>query len=168
MAKRFVPPGRRCVRGVARIRAHRAEIVNRARLFLPTPFGRTSNHQSSDSDSSDIVCARNNIDRAKFRARVFVSSSLSLPALRDLFTVRKGRWHFAGSAAQKARSNVSARLPGGRQGFRPHGHCLYVFLQGFCFLKGVLDGAAVNRLGFRGLLLFCSYKRLVSACRSRA
>ena len=42
----------------------------------------------------------------------------------------------------------------GRQGFRSHGHGLDVFLHRFVFFKGVLDGAAVNRLGFCGFLAF--------------
>ena len=37
----------------------------------------------------------------------------------------------------------------GRQGFRPQGHGLHVFLDRFGFLKSVLDGLAVDRLGFR-------------------
>ena len=36
----------------------------------------------------------------------------------------------------------------GRQGFRPHGRVLDVFLDRFGFLKSVLDGLAVDRLGF--------------------
>ena len=85
--------------------------------------GRTSNRHSSDSDSFDMleekttcfVRARNNMDKATFRARVLVSSSLSFPALRDMFTVWERRWYFAGSAALKARSSVTARLPGVRR-----------------------------------------------------
>ena len=42
----------------------------------------------------------------------------------------------------------------GRQGLRPHGHGLDVFLVRFVFCKGVFVGAGENRLGFSGLLTF--------------
>ena len=40
------------------------------------------------------------------------------------------------------------------KGFRPGGHGLDVLLERFSFLKGVLDGTAVNRIGPRGLFAF--------------
>ena len=44
----------------------------------------------------------------------------------------------------------------GRQGLRPRGHGLDVFLERFGFCKSVFDGAVENRLGFCGLLTFLS------------
>ena len=43
----------------------------------------------------------------------------------------------------------------GRQGLRPHGHGLDVFLERFGFFKGVLDGAVEDRLGLCGRLALC-------------
>ena len=42
----------------------------------------------------------------------------------------------------------------GRQGLRPHGHGLDVFLERFVFCKSVFDRAVEDRLGFCGLLTF--------------
>ena len=42
----------------------------------------------------------------------------------------------------------------GRQGFRPHGHGLDVFLERFGVFKSVLDGVVGSRLGICGNLSF--------------
>ena len=46
-----------------------------------------------------------------------------------------------------------------RQGLRPHGHGLDVFLGHFVFCKSVFDGAVEDRLGFCGLLTFFARKK---------
>ena len=57
----------------------------------------------------------------------------------------------------------------GRQRLRPHGHRLYVLLQRFGFLKGVLDGAVKDCLGLCARPgTFDRTRRLASSCRSRA
>ena len=59
----------------------------------------------------------------------------------------------------------------GRQGLRPYGHGRDVYLESSVFFMGVLDGAAVNRLGFpsiQAFLLAEAPRLFLAFCRSRA
>ena len=47
----------------------------------------------------------------------------------------------------------------GREGVRPHGHGLDVFLERFVFCKSVFDGAVEDSLGFCGLLTIFARKK---------